>query len=280
MNERVVVPSNGIRLSSIAGPRIVEVVKPAAGEAITLDLRNTIATTLDFSAIANEAVELVQDGQRLILEFDNQSTVTADPFFDFHGKPLSYLEVQFGGIGAMTSEQFDALLAGTASGAAVADENDIPPSGASFADPSVEALPDGLRPLTLLGQENNPFIASSSSIGGESRVKPHALLLDLGPVINIPAPDGAATQVFEAGLLASRGSGESAGSHAGSAGFPVTTNTGVISFSSADGVQSVLLGGHVLTNSPQTFTDATGSLTASYIFDAATNTGSISYTSP
>ncbi|HEY7231318.1 MAG TPA: VCBS domain-containing protein, partial [Pseudolabrys sp.] len=281
MNERVVLPSSGIRLSNLAVPRIIEVVKPAAGEAITLDLRNTIATTLDFSAIANEKVELARDGHRLILAFDNQSTVTAEPFFDFSGKPLPYLEVDFGGIGAMTSEQFDALLAETAGQAATADGDNIPPSGASFGDPSVEALPQSLRPLGLLGQESHTFLTSSSfaggDTGGDSGVKPHALLLNIEPVINIPAPGGAETKVFEAGLLASRGSGESAGSGAGSPAFPVTTKTGAISFSSADGVQSVLLGGHALTASPQTFTDATGSLTASYTFDATTHKGSISY---
>jgi len=50
--------------------------------------------------------------------------------------------------------------------------------------------------------------------------------------IVVPAPGGADTQVFEAGLLASRGPGESAGSHAGESGFPVTTQTGTITFTS------------------------------------------------
>ena len=53
--------------------------------------------------------------------------------------------------------------------------------------------------------------------------------------IVIPAPGGADTQVFEAGLLASRGPGESAGSHAGESGFPVTTQTGTITFTSMSG---------------------------------------------
>jgi hypothetical protein len=53
--------------------------------------------------------------------------------------------------------------------------------------------------------------------------------------IVIPAPGGADTQVFEAGLLASRGPGESAGSHAGESGFPVTTQTGTIMLPSRGG---------------------------------------------
>jgi VCBS repeat-containing protein len=52
--------------------------------------------------------------------------------------------------------------------------------------------------------------------------------------IVIPAPGGADTQVFEAGLSARTiGSiAEPAGSHAGEAGFPTTTQTGTITFTS------------------------------------------------
>jgi hypothetical protein len=60
--------------------------------------------------------------------------------------------------------------------------------------------------------------------------------------------------------------------------FPTTTKTGTISFSS-DGVQSVSLGGHLLTTTPQTFRDGTtGSLTASYSFNAVTGKGTITCT--
>ncbi len=81
--------------------------------------------------------------------------------------------------------------------------------------------------------------------------------------------------VFEAGL--GPRPGEPAGSHAGQSSFPTTTKVGTISFTSPDGVQSVSLGGHPLTGTPQTFTDATGSLTASFTFDAVTGRGTITY---
>ena len=95
--------------------------------------------------------------------------------------------------------------------------------------------------------------------------------------IIVPPPGGPDTTVFEAGLGA-RGS-EPAGSHAGEAGFPTTTQTGAITFVSPDGVLTIELGGLVLTasNTQQTFTDATGSLTASFSYDAATGQGTISY---
>ncbi|TPM37595.1 VCBS domain-containing protein, partial [Mesorhizobium sp. B2-3-4] len=78
--------------------------------------------------------------------------------------------------------------------------------------------------------------------------------------------------VHEAGLP-SRG-GEPAGSDSAS---DSETTSGTIGFTSPDGVSEVTLGGHVLTGIPQIFSDATGSLTASYVFDAATGTGTISY---
>ncbi len=76
----------------------------------------------------------------------------------------------------------------------------------------------------------------------------------------------------EAGLAA-RG-GEPAGSDAAANS---ETTSGTIAFTSPDGVQTVSLGGHLLTETPQTFSDATGSMTASYSYDAATGAGSIAY---
>ncbi|PBB90200.1 hypothetical protein CK215_22710, partial [Mesorhizobium sp. WSM3864] len=96
---------------------------------------------------------------------------------------------------------------------------------------------------------------------------------DSTPTDTIPTPGGPTTTVYEAGLPA-RG-GESPGSDAAASS---ETTSGTIGFTSPDGIQTVSLGGHVLTGAPQTFTDATGSLTASYIYNAATGVGSISYT--
>ncbi|TPK85383.1 hypothetical protein FJ548_16225, partial [Mesorhizobium sp. B2-4-17] len=78
--------------------------------------------------------------------------------------------------------------------------------------------------------------------------------------------------VSEAGLPAHNG--EPAGSAFGSNS---EMTSGTIGFTSPDGVSQVTLGGHALTTVPQTFTDATGSLTASYAFDAATGIGTINY---
>lgn len=249
-------------------------IKPEHGQALTLELRNRHSTTLDFSGLAHENLKLVQVGAKLVVEFDNQSTVTAEPFFDLSGKPFPYIEVEFGGGREINGQQFSALLSQTVGQSAQADADRTPPSAPDFVDPSIDALPDGAIPLALLGPESH----KSGFAGDDSGANPHALQLNIIPVLTIPAPGGAATLVFEGGLLASRGPGESAGSHAGSPAFPVTTKPGVISFTSPDGLQSVSLGGHLLTTSPKTFTDATGSLTASYTFDATTHKGTINFT--
>src|SRR5262249_43344548 len=104
----------------------------------------------------------------------------------------------------------------------------------------------------------------------------HSNALTPTPVITIPSPGGPATTVFEAGL--GPRNGEPPGTHAGQPSFPIPTRAGSIRFSSPDGVESVSLGGHTLSGTPQTFADGTtGSLTASFTFNAATGKGTISY---
>ena len=110
--------------------------------------------------------------------------------------------------------------------------------------------------------------------------------VDLGtdstPTDTIPAPGGATTTVFEHGLPARgaepAGSGEIADGNPTNNSDPSETVAGTIAFTSLDGVSVVSLGGHVLTGTPQTFADGTtGTLTASFTYDAATGAGVISY---
>ncbi|WP_095198247.1 beta strand repeat-containing protein [Mesorhizobium carmichaelinearum] len=104
---------------------------------------------------------------------------------------------------------------------------------------------------------------------------------DATPSDNIPAPGLASTTVYEAGLPPHNGlpagSGEIADGNPNNNSNTSETTSGTIGFTSPDGIQTVSLGGHVLTGVPQTFTDATGSMTASYVYDASTGIGSISY---
>src|SRR5262245_10515903 len=174
----------------------------------------------------------------------------------------------------MPAAPFEALVTATDGQAVPSDADKILPSAAAFHDAAIDPLHHGAVPLALLGQEgrNGNLFAGADRAGA-----PHQLAA-VGSAprgIVIPPPGGPATTVVESGL--GPRNGEPPGTHAGQPAFPITTKTGTISFSSPDGVQSVSLGGHLLSNSPQTFTDPTGSLTASFTFNALTGKGTITY---
>ena len=207
--------------------------------------------------------------------FDDRSTVTADPLFDFSGKPISHISVAFDGGRGIDGEQFDLLVPNTVGQSAQTDDDKIVPSGADYHAASVDALPGVAHPLGLLGAEGHTGAGNSLADAGSGGHRNLAAAV-VAPGVAIPGPGGPATMVFEAGLGARPG--EPAGSHAGQSSFPTTTKVGTISFTSPDGVQSVSLGEHVLTGTPQTFTDDTGSLTAAFTYDPVTRAGTITYT--
>lgn len=273
MNERIVVEhATKVQVANLAQSRTLKVTKPQGDQSIVLDLSDRNAT-FDLSAVADEKMTLVKVGPKLVILFDNQSTVSADPFFDFSGKPLANLDVELGTGRAISGEQFAQLFSITEDQSVLRAAGIIPPSGADFHDASVDVLA-GMRPLALLEQED---LAARASGADDGPFRHNIAAVSPNPTVTVPSPGGLTTTVFEAGLLASRGSGESAGTHPGQSSFPTTTKAGAISFSSPDGVTKVLLGGHELSGTAQTFTDATGSLTASYVFNTATGKGTITY---
>jgi hypothetical protein len=167
---------------------------------------------------------------------------------------------------------FETLVSVTDGQPTQSEADRILPSAAAFHDASVDPLHHGLVPLALLGAEgkNGNLVA-----GVNHSLMPHQNAVVATPTITVPPPGGQSTTVFEAGL--GPRTGEPPGTHAGQPAFPTTTKPGTISFSS-DGVQSVSLGGHLLSNVPQIFADGTtGTLTASYTFNALTGKGTITY---
>ena len=117
---------------------------------------------------------------------------------------------------------------------------------------------------------------------GDTDARTATLTIAIGdstPSDTIPGAGGTDTTVYEAGLPARgsepEGSGEAAA--AGANGDTRETTSGTISFTSPDGLYAtdpVTLGGHVLTVTPQTFSDG---LTASYAYSAVSGAGTISY---
>ena len=219
MNERVAVSQvNSSQLANLVRSHVVKVTKPQSDQAITLDLNDGAGAKLDLSAVANEKMTLVHVDTKLVILFDNQSTVTAEPFFDLSGKPLASLNVELSAGRTLNGEQF-------AQSVPITDDQSVlpasdPSSGADFRDVSIDSLPGSMSPLALMAQEmSGAFGRGSTDTDADFGVVAHAQLLSTpaqtiassGVIINIPPPGGAGTQVFEAGLLGSRGLGEFGG---------------------------------------------------------------------
>src|SRR5437016_9346987 len=92
MNARIQVAQAGP--ASTQAPRIVKVVKPSDGQAITVELGYQQAAKLDLSGVANEKITLVHVGESLVILFDNNATVTVHPFFDSTGQVAQNLTVE------------------------------------------------------------------------------------------------------------------------------------------------------------------------------------------
>src|SRR5262249_11092343 len=233
MNKRIVVEeATGLQVVSLVQPHSLKVTKPQGDQSIVLDL-NDQSVKLDFSEIANEKMTLVQVGTRLVILFDNLSTVTADPFFDYSGKPFSELNVELGAGRAVNGEQFAQLFPISDDQSVLRTANAIPPSGANFHDVRIDPLAGRSALLPLMPEEH---LKNAVADADRSSVV-HSNALAPTPVVTIPSPGGPATTVFEAGL--GPRNGEPPGTHVGQPSFPITTRAGSISFSSPDGVQSV-----------------------------------------
>lgn len=144
-------------------PKILKIAKPANAEALSFHLDGN--TRLDFSDIASEKLTFVKVGDRLIVLFDNQSTVTIDPVFDStSGNPLADIGFQVGDR-TLDGAEFAALFpigtdqsvlpaaGGNASG---------PTGGANFSDAQVNGFGPGSNPLALLGDETSSNEQSST----------------------------------------------------------------------------------------------------------------------
>ena len=89
MPQRTVVQTTGLQLSNLAEPRTVEITKPERGQSIPVELDDNHSTKFDLTAVADENMTFVHAGTKLVIQFDNQSTVVADPFFEFVGQAFS-----------------------------------------------------------------------------------------------------------------------------------------------------------------------------------------------
>ncbi|WP_370204477.1 immunoglobulin-like domain-containing protein [Bradyrhizobium diazoefficiens] len=125
---------------------------------------------LDFSAIANEKITLVHVGEKLIILFDNKSTITVDPVFDSRHDDQHLLSIElapgrdvnvqeFASLFPITTDQSVLPAAGDGNGNAQG-------SGANFSNAAVDTLNAG-NPLDLLGQEQlGNFVLNPETFAG------------------------------------------------------------------------------------------------------------------
>ncbi|MBR1148896.1 DUF5801 repeats-in-toxin domain-containing protein, partial [Bradyrhizobium sp. AUGA SZCCT0431] len=147
-----------------AAPRIFRLTKPLGEQAVVVNLGYDLKVKVDFSGIANEKITLVRVGEKLIILFDNKSTVTVEPFFDSRHDALNNLSVEvapgrdvsvseFASLFPITTDQSVLPAAGEGNGNAQG-------SGANFSNSAVDPLSTG-GPLDLLGQESLGNFASA-----------------------------------------------------------------------------------------------------------------------
>src|SRR5882757_1360949 len=134
-----------------ASQKNLKLEKPQNGQAVTVHLDGQ--ARLDFSDIASEKLTFVRVGDKLIVLFDNQSTVTVEPVFDSSGHPLADIAFAMGADRTLSGEQFAELFPITTDQSVLpAAGGNGPTAGAHFGDPHVDPLSTG-TPLDLLGAE-------------------------------------------------------------------------------------------------------------------------------
>ena len=136
-----------------SGPKTLKLEKPANGQSVSVHLDGLMR--LDFSDVASEKLTFVRVGDKLVVLFDNQSTVTVDHVFDANGQPLADVGFQMAQDRTLTGDQFAALFPITTDQSVLpaAGAGGGPTAGANFSNAHVDALAGPGDPLALLGGE-------------------------------------------------------------------------------------------------------------------------------
>ena len=229
------VPSNS------SPTRIFKLTKPLGDQAVVVNLGYDQKTKVDFSSIANEKITLVHVGDKLIILFDNKSTLTVEPFFDARHDAANNLSVEVAPGRDVSVNEFASLFPITTDQSvlpAAGGPGNAQGSGANFSSSSVDPLSSG-NPLDLLGQEELGNFA-------------------LGPQTNTPLLNGFPT-VLANDAISFDEDGLAGGNLGGIGDFDPTGNgpisaAGMLAHSyGTDGVGSTLLLG---TGAPAGFTYA------------------------
>ncbi|WFU59167.1 DUF5801 repeats-in-toxin domain-containing protein [Bradyrhizobium pachyrhizi] len=90
--------------------RIYKLTKPLTDQAVVVNLGYDQKVKVDFSSIANEKITLVHVGEKLIILFDNQSTVTVEPFFDSRADGLKNVTIEMAPGREVSVQEFASLF--------------------------------------------------------------------------------------------------------------------------------------------------------------------------
>ncbi|QOZ46508.1 hypothetical protein XH89_25830 [Bradyrhizobium sp. CCBAU 53340] len=244
-------------------PRIFKLTKPFADQAVVLNLGYDQKVQVDFSAISNEKITLVHVGEKLIILFDNHSTVTVEPFFDSRHDQLGNLTIEVAPGRDLSVAEFASAFpiindpsAASAVLPAAGDElgqNNAQASGANFSPFTIDPLPP-VPTNTLAPQEELPTFQVDFPTGFVTQpTTPPAPTISLGALPELIVDESFLTAATNG--IDSSGTGP-AGTTVTSGVLPVTLNvpggeqslTFALSIS-APGVDSALIdsqtGNHV-----------------------------------
>jgi hypothetical protein len=151
--------------TSSAAPRIYKLTKPLTDQAVIVNVGYDQKVHVDFSSIANEKITLIHVGEKLIILFDNQSTVTVEPFFDSRNDPRQNITIEMAPGRDISVSEFASLfpITNDASVLPAADNGgnsngNAQASGADFRPSAVDELPPVPTNILAPPEEIPPFV--------------------------------------------------------------------------------------------------------------------------
>jgi hypothetical protein len=154
-------------------PRLIRIAKPQNNQAVTVHLDGN--TRIDLSDIASDKITFVRVGDRLVILFENQATVTIEPAFGPNGDLNTDIAFQVGSDRVLSGTEFAASFPiGT-------DQSILPAAGATptgqlsmrtacrTASREVPAMSPGRRPRS---PDRCMSISDRISSGARSRSRP------------------------------------------------------------------------------------------------------------
>ncbi|MCA6122754.1 hypothetical protein J6500_12730 [Bradyrhizobium sp. WSM 1704] len=195
--------------------RIYKLTKPLTDQAVVINLGYDQKVKVDFSSIANEKITLVHVGEKLIILFDNQSTVTVEPFFDSRadsqgqsqdGGARSNITVEMAPGRDVTVQEFASLFPITTDSsvlpAADGTGGNAQASGANFRPSVVDPL-DPVPTNQLAGQEDLPNFVTPPQTGFVLTQNNPAPTISLGFVPGLAVDESFLTAATNGGVAGS-----------------------------------------------------------------------------